>query len=69
MFDACYNIVLVYFPAPSFHHRARSPSPQPTTSPNKKDAAEHHSRDSHRRRHIDARGKLLCESYFFKISK
>ncbi|XP_063446261.1 major antigen-like isoform X1 [Mytilus trossulus] len=41
--------------APSFHHRARSPSPQPTTSPNKKDAAEHHSRDSHRRRHIDAR--------------
>ncbi|XP_033738405.1 protein MLP1-like isoform X3 [Pecten maximus] len=35
---------------PSFHHRARSPSPQ--TSAKKE---EHHSRDSHRRRHLDAR--------------
>ncbi|XP_021376581.1 protein NETWORKED 1D-like isoform X3 [Mizuhopecten yessoensis] len=35
---------------PSFHHRARSPSPQTS---GKKD--EHHSRDSHRRRHLDAR--------------
>ncbi|XP_060071372.1 uncharacterized protein LOC132551265 isoform X2 [Ylistrum balloti] len=35
---------------PSFHHRARSPSPQ--TSGKKE---EHHSRDSHRRRHLDAR--------------
>ncbi|XP_069124825.1 uncharacterized protein [Argopecten irradians] len=35
---------------PSFHHRARSPSPQTT---GKKE--EHHSRDSHRRRHLDAR--------------
>ncbi|GFO38259.1 protein outspread, partial [Plakobranchus ocellatus] len=35
---------------PSFHQRARSPSPQGGTSPRKE--ADHSSRDSHRRRHI-----------------
>ena len=43
---------------PSFHQRARSPSPE-TTSPRKD--TEHHSRESHRRssRHLSAKGKYV----------
>ena len=45
---------------PSFHQRARSPSPDP--SPQKGNSTEHHSRDSYRRRgHLSAKGKQqLC---------
>lgn len=43
-----------FFSAPSFHHRARSPSPS-QQNPTKKD--EHQSRDSHKRRcHLDVKG-------------